>query len=243
MTALKIIGIVLLCFLLLSFVRVGVLAEFGGALRVQLRVGPVRRMLLPKRKKKAKERAAASPKPGGNAPTQSAKPKTGKKHRSWPKPTFAELRELVGALFGVLGRTLRRTCKRTRIDPLELCVRFAGDDPADVAQTYGYACAALWSVMPRLEELFYIPKPSICLDMDFQAERTTVEGTVGVSLRVCDLFAILFTLAPPLVKWYLRYRRAHRNDPVKPEAEAEATPTQGAANAAQNGNETEKRTA
>ncbi len=239
MTALKILGIMLLCFLLLSFLRVGVIAELGGALRVRLRVGPIRRTLYPKKEKKNKTPPQEAP------PTEQTAQTAAKKRHRLPKPTFAELRELLRTLLDTLGRTLRRTCKRTRIDPLELCVRFAGDDPADVAQTYGYACAALWSVMPKLEELFYIPKPSICLDMDFQAERTTVEGTVGVSLRVCDLFAILFTLAPPLVKWFLRYRKAHRNDPVKPEttpAPASA-PTQGAENGAQVGNETEKRTA
>lgn len=242
MTALKVIGIVLLCFLLLSFLRVGVIAELGGVLRVRLCVGPVRRTLYPKKKKKAE--APPQESPPNEAATEAA-PTAAKKHRRLPKPTFPELRELLHTLLGVLGRTLRRTCKRTRIDPLELCVRFAGDDPADVAKTYGYACAALWSVMPKLEELFYIPKPSICLDMDFQAEKTTGEGTVGVSLRVCDLFAILFTLTPPLLKWFLRYRKAHRNDPVKPEAvpAPASAPMQGAADSTQSGNETEKRTA
>ena len=59
-------------------------------------------------------------------------------------------------MLGALKRTLRRTCRRTRIDPLEVGVIFAGDDPADTAQTYGYANAALWTLMPKLEELFYI---------------------------------------------------------------------------------------
>ena len=57
-------------------------------------------------------------------------------------------------MLGALKRTLRRTCRRTRIDPLEVGVIFAGDDPADTAQTYGYANAALWTLMPKLEELF-----------------------------------------------------------------------------------------
>lgn len=209
MTALKIIGCILLLCLLLSLLRVGVVADIGGALRVRLCVGPVRRTILPKKKKPAKiERKAAAEK----------KPDMARKHRL-PKPTPSELRALVGTALGALGRTMRRTCRRTRIDPLELCVRFAGSDPADVAQTYGYACAVLWSFMPRLEELFYIPRPSITPDMDFQAEKTTVEGTVGVTLRVCDLFAILLTIAPPLGKWFLRYRRAHRNDPAPPAQE------------------------
>ena len=217
MTAWKVLGIVLLFFLLLSFLRVGVIAAFGAELRVRLRVGPVKLTILPKREKKAKKEEKAD-----DPPAETEPPKE-KKKRALPRLTLAEIYDLAGALFGVLGRTLRRACRRTRIDPLEVCVVFAGDDPADTAQTYGYACAALWTFMPKLEELFYIPNPSIHLDMDFQAKETTAEGTVSVSLRVCDLFAILFALAGPMAKWFLRWRGAHRNDP-KPTAQAETQP-------------------
>ena len=138
-------------------------------------------------------------------------------------------------MLGALKRTLRRTCRRTRIDPLEVGVIFAGDDPADTAQTYGYANAALWTLMPKLEELFYIPKPSVYLGMDFTKAETSAEGTVGVSLRVCDLFAILFTLAAPVGKWFLRWRRAHGGEAkAEPPAECAAAPET---------NEPEKRTA
>ena len=40
MTALEIIGMILLLFLLLSLLRVGAIVDFGGELRVRLRVGP-----------------------------------------------------------------------------------------------------------------------------------------------------------------------------------------------------------
>ena len=207
MTALKVLGIILLFFLLLSFLRVGVIVAFGVEQNVRLRIGPVKLTVLPKKEKKPKEEKKTD-----EPPAEEKTPKE-KKKRALPKLTSSELRSLVGTAFGALGRTLRRTCRRTRIDPLEVCVVFAGDDPADTAQTYGYACAALWTFTPKLEELFYIPNPSIHLEMDFQAGETTAEGTVGVSLRVCDLLAILFTLAVPLGRWFLRWRKAHRNDP------------------------------
>ena len=86
-----------------------------------------------------------------------------------------------------------------------------------------------------LEELFYIPKPSVYLGMDFTKAETSAEGTVGVSLRVCDLFAILFTLATPVGKWFLRWRRAHGGEAkAEPPAERAAAPET---------NEPEKRTA
>ena len=226
MTALKVIGIILLLFLLISLLRVGAIVDFGGELRVRLRVGPVKLTVLPKKKKKAKEASEETP--------EKKKPKAAGGH-SLPKLSFSELRDLTGTALGALKRTLRRTCRRTRIDPLEVGVVLAGDDPADTAQTYGYANAALWTLMPKLEELFYIPKPSVYLGVDFTKAETSAEGTVGVSLRVCDLFAILFTLAVPVGKWFLRWRGAHRGEAkAEPPAERAATPET---------NETEKLTA
>lgn len=225
MTALKIIGIVLLVCLLISFLRLGVVAELGDELRVKLRIGPLRLTLLPKKEKKPKAEKPKKPKKEKSA--------AAKKH-PLPKPSFAELRTLVRTALDALGKTLRRTCKRTRIDPLELCVTFAGD-PAEAAKNYGYANAAIWSVMPHLEELFYIPAPSITLRMDFQAEKTRVEGTVGVTLRVCDLLAIVLTLALPLGKWFLAFQRAHAKDvpPAPPEGMAQPAAPETAANGAQ----------
>lgn len=231
MTALEIIGMILLLFLLLSLLRVGAIVDFGGELRVRLRVGPVKLTVLPRKEKKARKKAAEA---AGKTPEEKAKPKAAGGHRL-PKLSFPELRELAGTVLGALKRTLRRTCRRTCIDPLEVGVIFAGDDPADTAQTYGYANAALWTLMPKLEELFYIPKPSVYLGMDFTKAETSAEGTVGVSLRVCDLFAILFTLAVPVGKWFLRWRRAHGGEAkAEPPAEHAAVPKT---------NEPEKRTA
>ena len=53
MTALEIIGMILLLFLLLSLLRVGAIVDFGGELRVRLRVGPVKLTVLPRKEKKA----------------------------------------------------------------------------------------------------------------------------------------------------------------------------------------------
>ena len=227
MTALKIVGIVLLILLLLSLTRVGAVVDFGDELRVRLRVGPIRRTLLPKKEKK-EENAGEQPSAEKKAPKE-------KKKRALPKLTRSELRDLAETALGALRSTLHRTCRRTRIDPLEVSVVVAGEDPADTAQTYGYANAVLWTVMPGLEELFHIPKPSICLSMDFDRAETRAEGTVGVSLRVCDLIAIALTLALPIGKWLLRCRRAHRND-AKTEPPAKGAATHET-------NETEKLTA
>ena len=96
MTALEIIGMILLLFLLLSLLRVGVIVDFGGELRVRLRVGPVKLTVLPRKEKKAQKKAAEA---AGKTPEEKTKPKAAGGHRL-PKLSFPELRELAGTVLG-----------------------------------------------------------------------------------------------------------------------------------------------
>lgn len=200
MTALKIVGILVSAFLLAGFLRLGAVVTFGDGVRVRLRVGAFT-FRFPRRGKKA----GREPKDG-----KEARAPESKKKRKPPTLSSGELRDLLAVAFTALGATARRACGRTRIDPLELTAVFGGGDPADAAVRYGAASALMYTLMPRAEELFYIPSPSLHLRPGFDREGTDAEGAVGVSLRVCDLFAVAWTLALPLAKWYLRVKRARR---------------------------------
>ena len=80
MTALKGIGIILLIFLLIGFLRVGALLRFGQELNLRLSVGPFRFTLLPAKEKKATAQEAAKTK-------KEEEKRTEKKKRGLPKLT------------------------------------------------------------------------------------------------------------------------------------------------------------
>ena len=199
MTALKVIGVILLIVFLIGLIRVGAVVRFGEELGLTLLIGPFRIALLPAKEKKAAER--------GKTEQQDKK-----KDRSLPKLTRDEWKDLIKIALAALKEMARRACKRLRINPLEILVVFGGEDPADIAQSYGYASAAMWGVMPHLEDLFHIPDPSLHLRMDYDAKKTRAEGTVGLSLRIWDGLVIAFALLGPMLKWYRRFRKAHKND-------------------------------
>ena len=202
MTALKVIGNILLIFLLIGFLRVGALLRFGQELNLRLSVGPFRFTLLPAKEKKETAQEAAKTK-------KEEEKRAEKKKRGLPKLTKEEKKDLISTALSALRESARRACKRLRIDPLEILVVFGGSDPAKIAQTYGYANAMMWGLMPHLEDIFLIPEPSLHLRMDYSAEKT---GSVGCSLRIRDGLRILIALLWPLLKWYLRYKKAHKND-------------------------------
>lgn len=207
MIVLKIIGVILLLLLLLSFLRVGAIIRFGDTLTAQVCVGPVKLTVFPKKKSKKK----AEEKPKEEKPAEE-KPKKAKKKPKLPKPTLEDIFDLLHTALSALKKMLWRVCKRLRIDPLDLTVIFGDRDPAGAAEKYGMANAVMWTFMPKVEELFYVPDPSLHLRMDYDAPSTRARGIVGVSIRICDLLAIIFTLVIPLGLWFLRFKKAHKGE-------------------------------
>ncbi len=198
--ALWIIGGILLLLILLLLLRVGVHLRFGEQLELTVIAGPARIQLLPRpetteqtrQKKKAKGEAQEGKKPA--------------KQREKLSLSFEDVRSALPYLWEGLKRALARTRRRMRIDPLRLSVVFAGEDPAAVAQTYGWASSAMWTLMPQLERLLKIPDPHIHLGTDFGAARTQIEGEAGVAFRIGDLLIIGLGFGIPLLKW-LRKRK------------------------------------
>ena len=193
----KVLMVVFALLLLLALLRVGVQLRFGESFGLWLRIGPFKLELL---KKKEKKKTAGTAK---------------KAKKPMPKPTWQELTNLAKTALNALKKALRRLRRTVRIDPLRLSLCIADSDPAQCAQNYGYVNAAVWTLMPLAEEAFDIPDARIHTEMSFETERISAEGEVGLTLRVFDILLILAVLLVPLLKWYLRFTKAHKNDPPR----------------------------
>ena len=203
MIALYIVGGILLLLILLLFLRIGVEIAWGEETQIWARVGFVRKQLVPKREKSPKT----------EKPKQKAKPVAAEnqpKQKKKFKPTFADIRALFPAAKESLQKGLRKTRQRVKIDPLEFSVTFGGSDPAEVAERYGWANAAMWAVMPEVEHLTWMPDPHIHLDMNYDAEKTAARGKAGVSLQIRDALAIAIAFGLPIYRWYRQAAKAQK---------------------------------
>lgn len=212
------IGVFLLSLLSL-LTRIGVEYRFAEPDKLTLRVGLLRKTVslkMPeKTAKKAKEPAE----------------KTAKKaKKSLPKPKIgaAEVKSGMETLLPALKRALGKTRRSVRIHPLNLHIIMGGGDPAELAKLYGWAHALLWSVMPEMERLLVIPDPHIRLDVNFEADRTRVEGEIGCGIRIISILQIVMTLLVPAMRWYKTLPKA-----AEPAAETAKTEETSAAEAAQ----------
>lgn len=213
----KIILLILALLVWLCMTRVGARVEFGGdSLTVAARVGLIRFRVYPK----APKRDAA----GEKTPKQMEKEAKAKaareakqaekaaKKQTKAKPELKQIADMVRSalqeLLPPLKRALARLGRGIRIKPLRLYVTLgAAEDPAAGAQLYGELNAAVWAVMPVLEEFADVPDPYLQVDVDFDAPKTDLRGEVGVSLRIGTLLAAAFGIGVPAVRWYLRMQK------------------------------------
>lgn len=197
MVALWILGILLALILLVLFLRVGVRIAFGDELRVTAVAGPLRLQIVPRPQRKPKKE---------KKPKEKSEKKPQEKKKLGLTP--GDIRSALPYLWQSLKGALRKTRQRLRVDPLRLSLVLGGEpDPAASAETYGWISAAVWTFMPRLEELMRIPDPYIHLDVDYSAAETRAEGEVGLSFQIRDLFAIGFAFGIPVLKCLLRWRK------------------------------------
>ena len=225
MLFLKILAALALLIALLCLLRLGVRASWGAETRVTAILGPVRLPLVPKKEgKTGKEK----PKKEKQKKKKPAKEKAAKCRQPLPKPGKEDIREALQLLLPALKRALRKLGRGIRIDPLRVSLTLGGkNDPADAAEKFGYLQAAVWAGMPQLQRWMHIPDPHIHTDVNFDAEKTEVSGEAAVTLRLGTLFAMGFALLIPALKWFLHYRKRHREDDTKektPPARAEEPP-------------------
>ena len=211
-----ILGALALLIILVLLLRVGVLVSLTDTLTVLLRIGPVAIPLYPAEEKKEKPAKKAKP-------TTETTPKAKKKLSL--DITRQDVQAALKAVWQALEGVLRRIGRRVRITPCEVSVVVGGPWPDKVAEQYGLVSAAVWTVMPRLEQLIHIRDPYIHLDVDFNAPSTNVEGKLGLYLRVGDLLAIAFAAAKPLLKFYFPFRRRQKARQAAATAQAGKTMT------------------
>ena len=214
MIALWILGILVLLLVWLCLTRVGARVTLsGGSTVVDVKFGLFRFRVFPGKKKSKPSKEETTEKP--------EKPKEKKEKQPLPKPTLTDIRDAVRTLWPPLKRALNRTRRGIRIHPLTVSLILGGaDDPAAAAEQYSYLQAAIWTGMPVLEKVLDIPEPSIHTDIDFDAPKPLIEGTLGVTARIGTLLGVGLGIAIPALRWFLRFRKKAKEKPPAPQPAA-----------------------
>ena len=190
MVALIILGAIALVITLIMLVPVG--ADVGyesGELRLSAKVCGMLLQLLPKppadeskppkKKKPKKEKTPKAKKPEGEAAP--------KKKLSFNRDELLGLLRAVLKGFGRFGRKLN-------VDRFLLRYTAAGSDPYDTAMEFAYVNAALSGLAPICRKRFDVKDCRVRTDVDFTAEKTAVDFGLAVTIRVGQIFGVIFTI-------------------------------------------------
>lgn len=191
-----ILGGLAVLIVLLCLTRVGTLVVLkDGSATVDVKISVFRIRVYPKKENPEKEK-------------KEKKNPEGKEKKSFPKPALEEIKDAVSTLWPPLKKAIGRIRRGIRISPMDVSLTLGGlDDPAKTSELYGYLHSGMWSVMPVLEEGLDIPDPHIHIGIDFNTEKTAVEGNLGITARIGTLLAAGLCVGIPALRWFLKYRK------------------------------------
>lgn len=195
---------------LLAMLPLGVSARYDdGGTRVRILAGPVRLTVYPMKKREKKPQKEKE-KPGKTP--EAAQPQPGQKKGG----SLKDFWPLLDILFDMLGDFHRKL----RVSRLELKLILAGDDPCDLAVTYGRTWAAVGNLMPRLERLLVIKKRDVQVECDFTASQTKIYGVLELTITLGRLTVMAVRYGFRALRQLLKIRNKQQKAVPKYESES-----------------------
>ena len=211
MTALYVIGGIVFFIVLLCLLPVGVRIRYDGAFGLCVTVGPVKKQILPKKKKKIKlsdysekKLERQRKKLAKKASKKKKKPQSGVGKPAEKKDSVLMARlksidtapDMIAELYGMLCILVEKFAKRLHIKVFRLFAVIGSDNAAKTAILYGGACSAAGMICTLLNQHADLKKvkDGINVTPDFLSEKTTVDADVSVKIYVGGLFTYLFEI-------------------------------------------------
>lgn len=198
--------------LAIGMIPVGLRVRYNDAgMRLWVLAGPVRINLYPRPQKEKKEKQEKAPK-------KEKKPTTGKKasEQKETKTTPAAAPEKGGRLTDFLPLAqmalefLGDFRRKLRLDNLYFRLILAGEDPYQVAVSYGRCWAAVGNLLPQLDRLFVIQKRDIEVECDFTASETLAIFHLDLTITIGGLLTTAGKFSVRVLKEYLKIRKKRK---------------------------------
>lgn len=226
MTALKVIGAILLFLFLLCMLRVHAMAEYStDGFLVKLKIGTIWISLYPRKKKKKKKKSVKkqsesppkhikepneqeSDQPVEEAyvdnadaetpPQQEAPTKKDSKTKNPQKKggSLSKFKQYLPCVGEAAGGLKRRIV----IDHLTLRFVSAAQDAMSAALAFGYSNMMIGIFLPIFEQNFTVKKRNISTDVDFSVQKPTVYLNVMLSMRIGQAITLAIRLLICLIR-------------------------------------------
>lgn len=222
MTALIVLGCILLFFVFLLSIKVTVTIGYSDEVTLTVKALGIKIPILPSRDKKkgphsmSKKKAqkirdklnAKKKKKNEASRKKAAKKEEAKAHKEEkPRKTLSEILYVIKLVRKLAAKVVKKFAKRLRIDVARLKINIAMGDAATTAIAYGAVTQSLNLLFPILEEVesFGLPYTTdIDVTADFVSDGITADIEISFILRIWHVFDVafgaLFTFLAHLIK-------------------------------------------
>ena len=208
MTALLVIGIIVLLFVGLLSLKATVTVAYSDEVRLSVKVLCFRIGILPKKEKKGphsmsaakadriRKKARKKAEKKRLAAQEKAKKKAEHKlQKKKPKKSVSEILDMLTMIRSIAAEVIHRFVKHLRIDVARLKLKIATGDAATTAIAYGAVTQSVNLLLPVLAQVknFRLPDPTdLDIQADFTAEESEADVELSFSLRVWHVFHVAF---------------------------------------------------
>ncbi len=183
MTAIIIIGCVLLFLLLIMLLRVGVILTFaGGQLCLKATIGFAKITVIPRKNKPKKPKKQ---KPEVTEEKQAEKAKT---------PVMELVKRFVPPALDALGRFRRKVL----VNRLTVYYTVASTNPVTTAMTYGRVTAIVGSALPVLDRVLNIRDKDVVTAFSFERAEPEIYVDVKVTIAIWQILYVATAMLPAL---------------------------------------------
>lgn len=189
-----ILGVFVLLIVGIMLIPIGADVNYeGGDLRVSAKACGILVQLIPKKPKDETK------------PKKEKKPKRIKKKKNPPDPEGEQqpkkkrklsfnMDEILSLLRSVL-KSFGRFGRAFKVDRFLLRYTAAGSDPYTVATNFAMVNAALSSLAPICAKRFKVKDCEVRTDVDFMAEKMSVDFGLALTIRIGKIFGLIFSIA------------------------------------------------
>ncbi len=195
MTALIIILSIIAVIAFLLFISVSLYIDYKeDEFKVWVRYLFIKIPVYPRNKKKRKSKKTEEKKPE----KQDKQPEE-KKEKKENFFTSTAKSEGVGAIIEILSKIIEivkdfssSTLKHLKVKKLKLDVISAGEDAADAALNFGYACSVIYPALGALSGLIrFLKIPDVNITVDYDKKETTASLMLQFKMRLFFLLAVI----------------------------------------------------
>ncbi len=197
MTALYIILGILLILLVLLLLPVKVCIEYDKDLRVWAGYTFLKFQLVPQKPKKHRKKK----KKNKSSEETVSKSEDTKKKKKNPLLEYKDkhgldgLIDLIKLILYIVGKVLCRTARHMTISYIEINAYIGGEDSADAAMKYGYACSVIYPALSFLQSQCKLKKFKEDVSANFFSSDTAVELKLRAKMSMIWVLWILIAAA------------------------------------------------